>query len=44
MKNDDCLEEIAYYEDTGVTPTMKGYDFNSCIGFAPSDVMVDGAC
>ncbi len=43
MKNDDCLEDIAYYDNTGDMPAMKGYDFNRCMGSDPSDVMVDEA-
>ncbi len=43
MKNDECLEDIAYYDNTGDMPAMKGYDFNRCMGSSPSDVMVDEA-
>ncbi len=43
MKNDDCLEDIAYYDNTGDMPAMKGYDFNNCTGSYISETMVDEA-
>ncbi|MBE6901499.1 MAG: beta-mannanase [Ruminococcaceae bacterium] len=43
MKNDDCLEDIAYYDNTGDMPAMKGFDFNNCTGSYISETMVDEA-
>ncbi len=43
MKNDECLEDIAYYDNTGDMPAMKGYDFNNCTGSYISETMIDEA-
>ncbi len=43
MKNADCLEDIAYYDNTGDMPAMKGFDFIHCTGSHISETMIDEA-
>lgn len=43
MKDIDCLEDIAYYDNTGDMPAMKGYDFIFCTGSYNSDDMITEA-